>query len=197
MTKAERTRQYIVEKTAPIFNMKGYAGTSLSDITQATGLTKGSVYGNFVNKDEIALAVFDYNVSVLNKGVNAILEGSSGAVDTLLKMASFYRSEFKTTLTGGGCPILNTAVDADDTHPGLKEKASKTIKAWKKNIEKIIKQGIDRDEIKANVNAAEFAAEFMSLIEGGIMLAKTTGDVAMLNTCISRVEKIILSELKA
>ncbi len=61
MSKAERTRQFIVEKTAPLFNAKGYAGTSLSDMTDATGLTKGSIYGNFANKDEVALAVFDHN----------------------------------------------------------------------------------------------------------------------------------------
>ncbi|MCW3108656.1 MAG: TetR/AcrR family transcriptional regulator [Segetibacter sp.] len=196
MSKAERTKQFIVEKTAPIFNMKGFAGTSLSDITEATGLTKGSIYGNFANKDEVALAVFDYNLSLLSKGINVIVSGSTNAIDTLLKMADFYRSQFKNTLTAGGCPILNTAIDADDTHPLLKEKASKSIKAWKKNIESIIKQGIAKNEVKSTVNAAEFATEYISLIEGGIMLAKTTGDVSMLNTCISRVEKIINSELK-
>jgi TetR/AcrR family transcriptional repressor of nem operon len=38
--------------------MKGYSGTSMSDITAATGLTKGSIYGNFENKDEVAIAAF-------------------------------------------------------------------------------------------------------------------------------------------
>ena len=113
-----------------------------------------------------------------------------------MKTANFYRSEFKSTLTGGGCPILNTAVDADDTHPLLKDKASKSIKAWKKNIEAIIKQGIEKNEVKPNVNPAEFATEYIAMIEGGIMLAKTTGDTSMLNTCISRIEKIINTELK-
>ncbi|MBL7756118.1 MAG: TetR family transcriptional regulator, partial [Chitinophagaceae bacterium] len=47
--KAERTRQHIIEKAAPFFNKKGYADTSLSDITAATGLTKGAIYGNFEN----------------------------------------------------------------------------------------------------------------------------------------------------
>ena len=60
-TKAERTRNFIIEKTAEIFNRKGYAGTSMSDITEATGLTKGSIYGNFENKEDVALAVFEYN----------------------------------------------------------------------------------------------------------------------------------------
>jgi AcrR family transcriptional regulator len=40
MSKAEKTKQFIIEKTATLFNTKGYISTSLSDITQATGLTK-------------------------------------------------------------------------------------------------------------------------------------------------------------
>jgi AcrR family transcriptional regulator len=61
MSKAEKTRQFIIEQTAELFNKKGYAGTSLSDITSATGLTKGSIYGNFENKDEVAKEVYLYN----------------------------------------------------------------------------------------------------------------------------------------
>ena len=61
MNKAEKTKSFIIEKTATLFNTKGFAGTSLNDITEATGLTKGSVYGNFKNKDEVALAVFEFN----------------------------------------------------------------------------------------------------------------------------------------
>ena len=55
MSKAEKTKQFIIEKTAPLFNMKGYSGTSMSDITAATGLTKGSMYGNFENKTKLQL----------------------------------------------------------------------------------------------------------------------------------------------
>ncbi len=196
MSKAEKTRQFIVEKTAPIFNMKGYAGTSLTDITEATGLTKGSIYGNFANKDEVALAVFDYNLTTLNNQVNARSAAGKTAIDKLLLMANFYRVEFKTVIVSGGCPILNTAVEADDTHTLLKEKVSKAIKAWKKNIESIVKQGIANGEILNKVNPAEFANEFIALIEGGIMLSKVTGDTAMLHTAVNRIVTIINNELK-
>ena len=196
MSKAENTRQFIVEKIAPIFNKQGFAGTSLSDMTDATGLTKGSIYGNFANKDEVALAVFDYNFSRLNKGLDAVIAGCTNSIDALMKMANFYRVEIRNTITGGGCPILNTAIEADDTHPELKLRAAKGIKDWKKKIETIIKKGSAAGEIKATINAAEFAIEFISIIEGGIMLTKTTGDLGMLNICIKRVEKIINTELK-
>ena len=67
-TKAERTTAFIIETVAPIFNKHGYIGTSMSDLTEATGLTKGALYGNFENKEALALAAFEYNSVQLLKG---------------------------------------------------------------------------------------------------------------------------------
>jgi AcrR family transcriptional regulator len=197
LTKAENTRKFIVEKTASIFNKKGFAGTSLTDLTAATGLTKGSIYGNFANKDEVALAAFDYNLAGLNEKINARLAIGKTSIEKLIHMANFYRTGFKSSLNSGGCPILNTAVDADDTHPLLKQKVAAGIQNWKAKIESIVKKGIQAKEIKATANPAVFATEFIAMIEGGIMLARATGSISMLNTCIARAVKIIETELKA
>ena len=59
--KSAATRQHIIESAAELFNKKGALGTSVSDLEKATGLTRGSIYGNFENKDAVALAAFDYN----------------------------------------------------------------------------------------------------------------------------------------
>jgi TetR/AcrR family transcriptional repressor of nem operon len=197
MTKAEKTKQFIIHNTATIFNRKGYSGTSLTDLISATGLTKGSIYGNFENKDEVALAAFDYNVSLLFDGLKAAIAGKTSAIDRLLAMAQFYDSGFRKLASIGGCPILNTAVEADDTHILLREKAVRTIRSWKKMIESIVNQGIQRKEIRAGVNATDFATEFIALIEGGIMLFKVTANAAMFQSCVNRIIKIIKTELKA
>ncbi|MCA1919526.1 MAG: TetR/AcrR family transcriptional regulator, partial [Flavobacterium piscis] len=84
MSKAERTKNFIIEKTAPLFNMKGYSGTSMSDITAATGLTKGSIYGNFENKDEVAIAAFKFNVKELQDIFASEIEKQSTYKDKLL-----------------------------------------------------------------------------------------------------------------
>ncbi|MGN6478181.1 MAG: TetR/AcrR family transcriptional regulator, partial [Flavipsychrobacter sp.] len=78
MKKSERTKQFIVEQVAPIFNVKGYAGTSLSDMTSATGLTKGSIYGNFSGKDDVALAAFDYNLAKLQHIISGEMSKQTG-----------------------------------------------------------------------------------------------------------------------
>ncbi|HET8924648.1 MAG TPA: TetR/AcrR family transcriptional regulator, partial [Candidatus Acidoferrum sp.] len=60
MTKGEQTRRKIVEAAAPIFNKRGYEGSSLSDLMDATGLKKGGIYRHFSNKEELAAEAFDY-----------------------------------------------------------------------------------------------------------------------------------------
>ena len=68
-----KTRQLIVEKALAVFNTKGYRAASLSDITSAAGLTKGAIYGNFENKDEVAIAAFEYATEVITAQVAACI----------------------------------------------------------------------------------------------------------------------------
>src|SRR3954463_8306950 len=90
MSKAEKTRQFIVEKTAPIFNAKGYVGTSLSDMTEATGLTKGSIYGNFANKDEVAVAAFEHNWKQVQAIMRAEMDKRTTNKEKLLALAGVH-----------------------------------------------------------------------------------------------------------
>ena len=191
MSKAERTRQFIVEKTAPIFNTKGYAGTSLTDMTEATGLTKGSIYGNFANKDEVALASFDYNLKKVNNIIAQEMEKETTIRGKLLVYASVYENFLKLPFPAGGCPMLNTAVEADDTHPELKEKVAEAIINWKNRVLALIKQGVENKEFKAPVNPEQFALTMIAMIEGAIMIVKTTGKLNYRKLVLQSVEKMI------
>jgi len=50
MTKGEQTRKKIVQAAAPIFNQRGYEGSSVNDLMEATGLQKGGIYRHFASK---------------------------------------------------------------------------------------------------------------------------------------------------
>lgn len=191
MSKAERTKQFIIEKTAPIFNAKGYVGTSMNDLTEATGLTKGSIYGNFENKDEVALAAFDYNYSTIVSYLKKQVEARPKMIDRLLVYPETYRIFLELPFLKAGCPILNTATDADDTHPLLRAKAVAALKFWKTAIEKSINTGIERNEIKATTNVHEFSYILMSLIEGAVMQAKVTGNPEALKVTMNYLESMI------
>lgn len=191
MSKAERTRQFIVEKTAPIFNIKGYAGTSVSDMTEATGLTKGSIYGNFADKNEVALAAFEHNWKCVQAAVRAEMGKRKTCKDKLLTFARVYENFQSNAFPEGGCPLLNTAVEADDTHPGLREKAAAALQGWKKNIVALIEAGVAGKEFRADVDAEQTALTLIALIEGAIMMARLTGNARHRKAVMPAVKKII------
>ncbi|MGN6493470.1 MAG: TetR/AcrR family transcriptional regulator [Agriterribacter sp.] len=175
MKKAEQTREYIIERTAPVFNTKGYAGTSLTDMTEATGLTKGSIYGNFDNKDEVALAAFDFNLRKVNNVVRAALEKHSTAREQLLAYVKVYQDFASHPFPNGGCPVLNTSTECDDTHPALKKKAAAAIESWKKMLTDLIQQGIAEKSFRKNIHVEQTALTIIAMIEGATMISRVTG----------------------
>lgn len=191
MNKAEKTRAYIIEKTALIFNTKGFAGTSLNDITEATGLTKGSVYGNFKNKDEVALAAFEHNLKMMQAKFALEISKKESYKEKLLVYPELYKDAFKRLFTNGGCPILNTAIEADDTHPELKEVANKAFLNWKDTITKIVEKGIQNKEFKPETNPEEAALAILAMIEGTVMITKLTGKPNYLKSLMQSLTTLI------
>ena len=79
MTKSEKTRRFIIEQSAAIFNKKGIAGTSISDLMESTKLAKGGIYGNFNSKEEIIVEVFDYLTDLVATGLDKAAAGKATA----------------------------------------------------------------------------------------------------------------------
>ena len=55
----ERTRQHLIDAGAVVFSQRGYAGASLDEVAAAAGFTKGAVYSNFKNKEDLFVAVLE------------------------------------------------------------------------------------------------------------------------------------------
>jgi len=191
--KAERTRQFIIEKAAPIFNKKGIAGTSLSNLTKATGLTKGSIYGNFKDKDEVAVCVFQYNVNNLVSYLTRAMDKENTSINKLLAIPKAYRRLYKTMIAYGGCPILNTAAEADDTHQVLCRLTVEAIETIKKTIFTLIETGKQSGEINPDTDTNKTAEIIICLIEGGSLLSKTTGKDTYMMNALKQIENLVLS----
>jgi AcrR family transcriptional regulator len=172
MTKAERTRQYIIETTAPLFNTKGYEGTSLSDLIDATGLTKGSLYGNFKDKEEISTEAFRYSVSKVKEMVKKELDGVISYKKQLIALLDFYSAYVFDPPIPGGCPLLNTAIEADDHHTSMRKVVTKELLSTIDFISSLIKKGITAGEFKKNIKPNELAYTFFCSVEGALMFAR-------------------------
>jgi AcrR family transcriptional regulator len=192
-SKAARTRQHIVETAAPIFNRKGYAATSLSDLLAPLRLTKGALYGNFKDKDEIALAAFSYSFSQLKNGYVQALQdaGPQDRVAQLKALVDFPLQKFEWLSQTGGCPLLNTAVEADDGDTLLLAAVQGAFRQWKVLITNIIRQGMAEQQIKADTQAENLATLLVALLEGGILLAKVNNTTADLLIAVRHAQQML------
>lgn len=192
MVRNEKTRQFIIEKTAPIFNKKGYVGTYLSDLTEATGLTKGSIYGNFKDKNEVALEAFRYNYRFQTDTLLDNIEKKENAIDKLVVFMDFYKASYKAIFKNGGCAILNTAVDADNGNETLRTEVIRKIQDWHHLLVSILNEGIQKKEIKS-IPADEYAYNMIATVEGTILIAKTLNKPEILLKNITSLKNEILS----
>ncbi len=195
MSKAEKTKAFIIEQSAQLFNKKGYADTSLSDIQEVTGLTKGSIYGNFIDKNELAVEVYLYNVDTMRQRLRAAMAPHSLFAGKIKAITSYYKENWDKINERGGCPILNAATDADDNNDFLRIHVRESIQSWTKGLTSIITAGKESGEFKPEIDANEYAYLIFSIIEGGILLSKIMNNPKHLFSTLNRVDRMVDLEL--
>jgi TetR/AcrR family transcriptional repressor of nem operon len=176
VSKGEQTRERILARSAQLFNRQGYFGSSLADIMRETGLEKGGIYNHFSSKEQLALESFDYAYGLVQQRVRQALAGKFDAIERLLAIVSVFQGIVEDPPVAGGCPILNTAIEADDANEALRDRARDAMDSWRDTIHRIINKGIERQQIRPGINADEVASILITTLEGAIMLSNLYKD---------------------
>ena len=192
MTKAERTKQHIIETAAPIFNKKGVAGTTIDDVLSATGLAKGCLYSHFENKEVLALETVDFLLRQIRLNGQAALDKETTAKGKLFAYLDL-RLDTQNRLFEGGCPILNFGMEADDTNAQIKQKVKKVIQSSLKVLQDIVEKGIADKEFTKDFNGEEFAVKVFTLMEGNILV----GRVLSSNHTMQLMNRMLKNEIES
>ena len=195
-TKAERTTAFIIETVAPVFNKFGYVGTSMSDLTEATGLTKGALYGNFDNKEALALAAFEFNSNRLLQALDQKLDSPGTAMQKLFALTNFYKHYDEFTDELGGCPILNVGVDSQSIQPILAAATREIVRTIEGKIALVLENGVKNNEIKLPVTPLQFAKQLYTMIQGAVTMATITQDRKYLLNTVAYLDVLIAKEIK-
>lgn len=196
MSKGEQTRERVVAQAAALFNTRGYAGTAISDIMEATGLEKGGIYRHFAGKEQLALAAFDYAAAQVRQRFAEGLAGQAHSADILVAFLAVFRGYAQRPPLRGGCPVLNTAVESDDTNPLLREGARAVVEEWRTMIQTTVETGIARAEIHPEVDGARLALLLIATMEGAVMLTQLLGDPGPLEQAYAHLRQHIESAVR-
>jgi TetR/AcrR family transcriptional repressor of nem operon len=183
LTKAEKTKQFILETAAPLYNEKGVSGVSIDDVLYAAKLTKGCLYSHFENKDDLSTQVVDLMLKKVSDTVYSIVSKKKTAKGKIFAFMDFYKNPIETYISGG-CPIFNTAVDADDNYPAIKQKVAAVFRAGQEDIASVLRFGITNGEFSSHLNPTSFAFKMVAAIEGGIIMCRTMDTIKPMQTLI-------------
>jgi TetR/AcrR family transcriptional regulator, transcriptional repressor for nem operon len=194
MSKGEKTRQRIVAEAASLFNERGFEGSSMADLMQATGLEKGGIYRHFSSKEELAAEAFDYAWEMAKHGRTHDLNSVPHSVDKLkLFISNFIH---KRPSVPGGCPLLNTAIEADDGNSVLRERARKALHEWQDILNQIVLTGLVRKEIKKGTHAGKLATLIIGSLEGALMISRLERNRDALLQTQAHLERYLDAEVR-
>ena len=191
MSKGEQTRERILARSAQLFNRQGYFGSSLADIMRETGLEKGGIYNHFSSKEQLAVEAFDYAYELVQQRVRQALAGKLHARERLLALVTVFQGIVEDPPVSGGCPVLNTAIDADDANAALRDRARTAMDDSRSTIHRIVSKGIERQELHADIDADEVASILIAMLEGAIMLSNLYKDPVHMKRAASHVVNYI------
>lgn len=182
MGKAQLTREKIITQAARLFNQKGYYGTSIDDIMQQTNLKKGGIYNHFSSKDEIALAAFDHSYALQRELYSEAVRSVRGQPTKQLRaLIDVFVESYENPVITGGCVIMNTAIESDDAHPLLKERAAAAMDEWRDLLQRIIAKGVAKEAFKPDTDPVALAGLIIASLEGGLMMSKLYNDPVYLH----------------
>jgi AcrR family transcriptional regulator len=171
LTKAERTKQFILETAIPLYNEKGISGVNIDDILEATKLTKGCLYGHFENKEDLSAQVIDLSLKMVSEKIRAAVYKGKTIKGKIFAFLDFYKNPIETYVSGG-CPIFNTAVEADDNYPFIKEKVAKVVRIGQQELTALLQEGINNGEFSKSLDPVVFAFKLVASVEGGIVMCR-------------------------
>jgi TetR/AcrR family transcriptional regulator, transcriptional repressor for nem operon len=147
-------KKKIIQESLKLFSLKGFLSTSIQDILDAAGTSKGGLYNHFKNKEDLFLAVLSEARKIWREknleGLD-LVERPAQKVKTLLKN---YRDRYLKDVADfpGGCIFVTLSVELDDQRPHLSREINKGFEGFKAMLKRLLDQGKASGELRPDVN---------------------------------------------
>lgn len=196
MKKGEATRLRIADEAAALFNTRGYAATSISDVMAATGLQKGGIYGHYASKDALAVAAFERALARVSVRFDRALAASASPAERLSILIGEMRRHVTDPVVPGGDPLLNAAAEVDDgVHEMLRTRVREAFGQLTRLVRRTVERGQRAGELRADADAEAFAALFVAALEGAVLVGRLFGDVAAFDRIADGLRAVIARDL--
>ncbi len=189
-TKGDLTRSKILANASQVFQDKGILATTVTDLLNATGTTKGNLYFHFSSKEDIGLEVLKKAHTAFNSFLDEALTGPSpGAA-----LEHFFTGVLERNLAkgaNGGCIFGNTALEAANSAPRFAQLVQHVFNDWISRLESTVEAAQHSGQIRRDLPPIELAELIVETIEGAIMQARLRHDTAPLARALNGLRVVL------
>ena len=158
----------VLDAAQRVFHDRGYEGSSVQDLVDATGLSRSSLYGAWGDKHGLYLAVLDRYAQAGQRASQALCDGRA-PLDAIRAVLTSYASG-----TPRGCLLVNAAAERSGTDPATAQRADRARAATQDRMAALVAQARQRGEIDRARSDAEHA-RFLTGVLYGLRGLQTSG----------------------
>jgi AcrR family transcriptional regulator len=185
---APDSRTRLLLAAMQLFWEKGYNSTSIADVLQTAKVNSGSLYYFFPGKSDLLAAVLDmYHDGIRRMLLEPAWAGVDDPLERIFALLARYRKSLLDTDCFYGCPIGSLALELHEPDLAVRERLAKNFSAWIEAIVECLSQAKAR--LPADLNRRELAQFVLTVMEGGVMQARTFRDVEYFDAAVRQLRQ--------
>lgn len=188
---AEFDRDEVLHRAMETFWRQGYKATSMKDLTRATGLQPGSLYGAFKSKRSLFLEALETYYQFNMKGLNERLSGAGSPIDRIQGVFERIVEASTTDPDNKGCLMVNTLLEVSPNDEEINQRLCEMFKSVESRLEKTIIDGQNSDHISRNKDPELLAKAALTGMHGMRVLCKTQPHPDVLHKCVDNLMSVL------
>jgi len=182
----------LLDAAVGVIRAKGYSATTVDDICEAAGVTKGAFFHHFKSKEELAVSAAGH-FSSMASGLfsTALYRDRPDPLDRFLGYVDFRKSILKGELPDFTCLLGTMVQEAYETHPRIREACDRYIGEHVSMLEADISEAMRNYGIDADWTARSLALYTQAVIQGSFVLAKAQGGPEVATACLDHLRRYV------
>ena len=174
------------------FWQRGYAATSVDDLTAATGLGKGSLYGAFGDKHALYLRALDDYIAASLRDIRASLRDP--AFRAYQRLGRHVRGQARMLIADKqrrGCLMAKSAAELGATDDAVESKVAAAYTAWRDGLAACIAEAQRDGDVAAGHDPQALAGALLAFMRGQEALHKGGATAGQLRSAAEEMVSLI------
>ncbi|MDQ8202429.1 TetR/AcrR family transcriptional regulator [Pelagicoccus sp. SDUM812003] len=171
----EATRAKILQTAFELFHQRTFSGTSVNEIVEKAGITKGALFHHFKGKLELGYAVVDELLrEEIRLSWDEKLKNTDDPITRLREILRGFADEMRESpeMLCCGCPVNNLTQEMSSIDDTFRQKLQTVYADWIGAIENALRIGIEAGTVRSDISPSSVAATIVAIFEGSVGLIK-------------------------